>query len=147
MARVREICKVWILVLWFAAALIPVLSHAQEAPQTPAPSPALTSPAPADAAPAAAPAPSPHACTRPRRLDPVRASTTLPMRANGASIGAIRRARKDTNSLSQTRAQVNGSPQFVAPLNGPPGAHIFHPAFLAHVSEAFAQSRKRALSP
>jgi Amt family ammonium transporter len=54
----KEICKVWLFVLWFAAVLMPALSHAQESPQTPTtPSPALTSPA--AAAPAATPAPPP----------------------------------------------------------------------------------------
>ena len=43
------------MVLWFIAALVPVLSHAQESPQAPAPAPAVTVPA----APAAAPAPQP----------------------------------------------------------------------------------------
>ena len=57
MVQAKKICNVWLLVLWFVAALIPALSHAQESPQAPAPAPAVTAPAPA--APAAAPAPQP----------------------------------------------------------------------------------------
>lgn len=45
------------LVLWFIAALVPVLSHAQESPQAPASAPAVTTQAPAT--PAAAPSPQP----------------------------------------------------------------------------------------
>ncbi|HXK27071.1 MAG TPA: ammonium transporter [Candidatus Binatia bacterium] len=55
MAQIRKVCNVSLLVLWLIAALVPVLSHAQESPQTPAPAPAVTAPA----APAAAPAPQP----------------------------------------------------------------------------------------
>lgn len=57
MVQAKKICNVWLLVLWFVAALIPALSHAQESPQAPPPAPAVTAPAPA--APAAAPAPQP----------------------------------------------------------------------------------------
>jgi Amt family ammonium transporter len=54
--QAKKICNLWLLVLWFAAALIPALSHAQESPQAPTPAPAVTAPAPAAAAPGAAPA-------------------------------------------------------------------------------------------
>jgi ammonium transporter, Amt family len=54
--QTKKICSVWLLVLWFAAVLIPALSPAQESPQAPAPAPAVTAPAPAAPAPSAAPA-------------------------------------------------------------------------------------------
>jgi len=54
--QAKKICNLWLLVLWFAAALMPALSHAQESPQAPTPSPAVTAPAPAAPAPGAAPA-------------------------------------------------------------------------------------------
>jgi Amt family ammonium transporter len=54
--QAKKICNLWLLVLWFAAALIPALSHAQESPQAPTPAPAVTAPAPAAPAPGAAPA-------------------------------------------------------------------------------------------
>ena len=56
MVQAKKICNLWLLVLWFAAALMPALSHAQESPQAPTPSPAVTAPAPAAPAPGAAPA-------------------------------------------------------------------------------------------
>ena len=56
MVQAKKICNLWLLVLWFAAALMPALSHAQESPQVPTPSPAVTAPAPAASAPGAAPA-------------------------------------------------------------------------------------------
>ena len=56
MVQAKKICNLWLLVLWFAAALMPALSHAQESPQAPTPAPAVTAPAPAAPAPGAAPA-------------------------------------------------------------------------------------------
>ena len=56
MVQAKNICSVWLLVLWSTAALIPALSHAQESPQAPAASPAVTAPVPAAPAPGAAPA-------------------------------------------------------------------------------------------
>ena len=53
--QIKKMCRVSLMALWFIAALVPVLSHAQESPQAPAPAPAVTVPA----APAAAPAPQP----------------------------------------------------------------------------------------
>ncbi len=55
--QTRKMCRVALLVLWFIAALAPVLSHAQESPQAPASAPAVTTQAPAT--PAAAPSPQP----------------------------------------------------------------------------------------
>jgi len=54
--QAKKICNLWLLVLWFAAALMPALSHAQESPQAPTPSPAVIAPAPAAPAPGAIPA-------------------------------------------------------------------------------------------
>jgi len=53
--QIKKICRLSLLVLWIILALVPVLSHAQESPQAPAPAPAVTTPLAPGAAPAAPP--------------------------------------------------------------------------------------------